>query len=146
VRWLGGEVTGVTAKLGRVSDLDLDVEDTAEILLQLEGGQVASVHLDMVQRLPIRTCRAVGSEGVLVWDGLTDQARLWTVAQGGWSDLGPTDGACDRNAMYMEELRHFLACVRGESAPAVTGEEGRRVLAIALAAKQSGRESRTIPI
>lgn len=39
--------------------------------------------------------------------------------------------------MYLEEMRHFLACVRGEATPLVTGEDGRRVLDIALAARQS---------
>ncbi len=36
-----------------------------------------------------------------------------------------------------EQLRHFLAVVRGETAPEVTAEDGRRALEIALAAADS---------
>ena len=46
----------------------------------------------------------------------------------------------DRNEMYVAELRHFLECVKGDNVPIVSGDEGRRVLEIALAAKQSSQD------
>ena len=52
----------------------------------------------------------------------------------------------DRNAMYLEELRHFLDCVKSGQSPMVAGEDGRRVLEIALAAKESARTGRVIAV
>jgi predicted dehydrogenase len=142
MRWLLGEVTAVSAQIGRLSDLEIDVEDTAEVICLFANGALGSIHLDMVQRPAVRTCRVIGTEGTISWDALEPSVRLFSHATGSWSDLW--SGPCDRNEMYVLELRHFLDCVRGKALPVVTGEEGRRVLEIALAVKQSAREQRVI--
>ena len=46
LRWLFGEVRSVFAVTDRVSDLEIDVEDLAEITLRFENGVIGSVHLD----------------------------------------------------------------------------------------------------
>lgn len=145
VRWLIGEVKTVSAQVAHFSDLDVDVEDTAEIILQFHNGAMGSVHLDMVQRPAIRTCRIVGTEGTLTWDGIRHRARLYPAATNRWSDLH-LDKTTDRNEMYVAELRHFLDCVRGNDVPIVTGADGRRVLEIALAVKQSSRDKRVVEL
>ncbi len=50
--WLVGEVRSLWAFAGRLGDLELDVEDTAEIGLQFETGCIGSIHLDYYQRPP----------------------------------------------------------------------------------------------
>lgn len=144
-RWLVGEVREVSARAGHVSDLEMDVEDLAEVVLEFENGAIGSLHMDMVQRSPTRTCRIVGSTGTLVWDGMTHHVGLYSSDTGAWTDLWPA-AALDRNDMYVAELRHFLSCVRGDAVPEVTGEDGRRVLEIALAAKASSRERRAVAV
>ncbi|MFH0954142.1 MAG: Gfo/Idh/MocA family oxidoreductase [Verrucomicrobiota bacterium] len=146
VRWLVGEVRTVSARLARVSDLEIDVEDTAEIVLDFQSGSLASIHLDMVQRVPTRTCRIAGSEGVLEWDGIGHRVRLQRAGQQGWKELWREDSSFDRNEMYLEEMRHFLDCVRNGKPPRIGGEEARRVLEIALAAKRSSREGRSVNV
>ncbi len=144
-RWLVGEVRAVSAQIGRTSDLEIDVEDTAEIILQFSNAAIGSVHMDMVQRSATRTCRVIGTEGTMTWDGLGHRVRLYSAATGTWSDLFLAE-SLDRNEMYVSELRHFLACVSGDTLPVVSGEDAKRVLQIALAAKQSSAEQRVIEI
>ncbi len=143
VRWLMGEVTTVSAQIGHLSDLEIDVEDTAEIILQFESGAIGSVHLDMVQRPAIRTCRIVGTEGTLTWDGMTHHVRLFSAATQTWADVHPAR-EIPRDEMYMAELRHFLDCVTRQQTPVVAGEDGKRVLEIALAVKRASEEKRAI--
>jgi predicted dehydrogenase len=145
VRWIAGEVASVTAHAAKLSDLEMDVEDTAEILLEFTSGAMGSVHLDMLQRAPSRWCRAIGSEGTASWDGLTGEARLYSAAGRAWSQLFPPN-QFDRNEMYLDELSAFLDAARGRSEPPVTGEDGRRVLALTLACKISALERRTIEV
>jgi predicted dehydrogenase len=145
VRWLVGEVETVSAHIGHLSNLETDVEDMAEIILQFDRGAIGSVHLDMTQRVATRTCRIIGTEGTLVWDGMSHQVRLFSVVTNTWTDLYPAQ-VIDRNDMYIAELRHFLDCARGDTTPSVTGEDGRRVLQIALAAKQSSIEQRVVKL
>ena len=132
VRWLGGEVSGVYCAAGHLSDLEMDVEDTAAIVLRLTTGVLAEVHLDCVQRGYARHCKLIGSEGTLIWDFKEGVRHLQPDKTWRVYPLTP-----DPNDMYLAELRHFLACVRGEELPLVPGAEGRRVLEIALAARQS---------
>jgi predicted dehydrogenase len=52
----------------------------------------------------------------------------------------------DRNGMYIEEMRHFLACVRGHETPGISLLDGRRVLEIALGVKRSSETGQVIRI
>jgi predicted dehydrogenase len=145
VRWLVGEVKTVSAQVGHLSDLEIDVEDTAEIILQFRNGTIGSVHLDMIRRPATRTCRIIGTKGTLTWDWSTNCVQFFSAATNRWSDLHPVE-MIDRNEMYITELHHFLDCARGNDAPIVSGENGRRVLEIALAAKQSSQDQRVVEL
>ena len=144
--WLLGRPERVVSLATHVSTLEIDTEDVAEIILQFEGGALGSVHVDYVRRLPRRYVEVVGEEGILRWE--YDENRLlvyapatreWRVEQG-----RPT---FTRNDMYLDELRHVAACVRGEvDQPRVDGRQGAAVLAVALAALCSASEGRAIDL
>ena len=145
VRWLVGEVASVFAHVGRLSDLEMDCEDTAEIILKFKNGVIGSVHLDMVQRVPTRYCRIIGTEGTILWDGTTDSVSYFAIKKPGWTLLHPPNNT-DRNEMYLSELRHFLDCVKTRKEPAIGIEDGRRALAIAIAVLQSSEENRSVSV
>src|ERR1022692_1277640 len=111
VRWIGGEIRCVYAEMGNLSDLDVNVEDVAEILARFDSGAIGSIHLDMVQQPKTRSCRIIGTAGTLTWDGSCGAVRLYSADEQAWVDLGAGDGGKD---MYIAELRHFLDCVAEE--------------------------------
>lgn len=76
VRWLAGDFRSVSARLACIGGLELDVEDSAELIFDLHAGGLAHIHLDMIQRVPTRTCRLIGSEGILEWDGLGHWVKI----------------------------------------------------------------------
>ena len=143
LRWLLGEVRALWAFAGQLSDLDLTVEDTAEIGLAFENEALGSVHLDYNQRPPSHHLEIIGTQGTLRWDGLGGEVRLYQVARGAWQSFPAPEGF-DRNTMFLAEMRHFLAVVRGEAEPLCTLDDGQRALELALAAHQSAREGRLI--
>lgn len=145
VRWLVGEVKTVSAQVARVSDLEIDVEDTAEIILQFHNGAIGSIHLDMIQQPATRTCRIVGTKGTIEWDGFTNSVRVIEARERGWSYLHPP-GNLSHQDMYLAEMSHFLECVRGNGPPLVNGGDGKRVLEIALAVKESSVTHRVIEL
>lgn len=139
--WMFGAPARVAAVGGRSGQLDADVEDIVELTLQYDRPwRLVSVHLDMLQRRPFRRCRAVGTQGSVEWDALADSVRV-DVPQGG----GPTllDGVAlkDKNDMYIEELRDFLAAAMAGASPACNGADGLRVLAVIDAARRSMAEA-----
>jgi predicted dehydrogenase len=142
VRWLGGEVQRVFCAAGQLSDLEMETEDAAAIVLQLANGVIAEVHLDCIQRGYARSCKLIGAQGTLTWD-FKEGVRWFDGATNAWQEFKI---APDPNEMYVEELRHVLACVRGEVAPLVDGAQGKRVLEIALAAKRSAQLKQVIDL
>ncbi len=125
----------VTARGGRYSRLEIDVEDTAEILLEYDApARLVSLHLDMIQRAPIRRCRFIGSEGTVVWDSIGDRIEFYRASQGSWETMNQF-ALTDRNRMYLDELEHFLACVASGAVPLTSGEDGRNVLVMVHAAR-----------
>jgi len=146
VRWLLGEPEWVSATTGRVSDLDIDVEDSAEVILGFPGrdgraGPRATLLLDMVQRAPVRVCKVVGSTGTAIMDGIAGTLRLFRASGPGWEDIAvPT--MADRNELYLTELRHFLNCTRTGAQPMVDGADALKTLAVTQAARVAAAEGR----
>lgn len=146
LRWMVGEVKEVSAFISKVSDFDIDVEDIAEINLRFDHEAMGHIHLDMVDRAMNRSCRIVGTEGTLTWDSNdNNRVRLYSGKDNTWCDLRET-GPIDHNQMYILELTHFLDCVKKNKKPSVTGEDGRRVVEIVLAAKRSAHEGRNVEV
>lgn len=135
LRWLMGNVKEVCALTGRLSSLEIDSEDTAEILLHFESGAFGSVHMDYVRRNYDCRLEIIGQEGTLQWSyenhaisWFTARDRSWHRRE--WPDYDPND-------MYLEQMRHFLAVLDGREQSVHDVCEARRVLEIALAAKRS---------
>ena len=135
IQWLIGKVHQVGCLAGHVSSLEIETEDVAEIQLLFKNGAIGNVHLDYLQRSPIRTCRIVGEEGTIVWDYYQEEVQLFEASRAEWQTFAL--GEFERNDMFVAEMRHFLACLEGRETPSVSLEEGVEVLKMALAAHQS---------
>jgi predicted dehydrogenase len=144
IRWfVGGEVKEVSCFAGKISQLEVDVEDTAEILLKFDNNVITRVHLDFVQRGYSRSCKIIGEEGTITWSYPDKKVRLFTAPDNKCQEI---DTPFEPNAMYIEEMKHFIQCVKGEEKPMVDGDTGQRVLEIALAAKKSAATGRVIKL
>jgi myo-inositol 2-dehydrogenase / D-chiro-inositol 1-dehydrogenase len=53
---------------------------------------------------------------------------------------------CAPTAHYVEQLRHFIRCIKGQDTCEVPGEEGRADLAVVLAAMDAAETGRTITL
>ena len=123
---------------GHLSELDIDTEDTADILLQYDmgGRQVpVSVHLDFVQKPPKRGCDIVGSKGKISWDYISKELSIFE-RQGPISEIVDFSDF-DRNQEFLAEMAHFIECIQSLSQSRVNLEDGINSLKIALAAKES---------
>lgn len=135
LRWLIGEVETVSAKVGKVSDLEIDVEDYAEITLGFNNGRIGHVHLDYYQQPAEHWLEITTTHGQVRWNNDSGMAEIRHI-QNGWSRLEVLPGF-ERNDMFLAELRHFIEVIKGNASPACTLMDGRRSLEIALAAYRS---------
>lgn len=146
LRWLLGEVTQVWAITAQVSDLELDVEDTAEIGLRFRNGAIASLHLDYNQQPPTHHLEIIGTGGTIQWDNQRGETRLYRGGashQTGWENY-PMPAEFERNDLFLAQMRHFLEVTKGTTTPRCTMEDGIRALQICLAAQQSQALGRMI--
>lgn len=144
--WILGLPARVTAVGGKFSDLEWDVEDLAELLLEYERPRrLVSVHLDMLQRSPTRTCRVVGTEGVLAWDCIADRLEQFHVQDRQWHQVD-VPRLTDKNVMYIDQLTTFVDCIETGKRPQCGGLEGRQVLQVVDAARVSMQSGQGIDI
>jgi len=140
LRWIFGEVDSVAAALGQRSDLEIDVEDHAHLILGMgnraDGPQViVSVNLDFFRRDPTRMCTVVGERGSLRWNGLTGTVEHFAASGNDWSKV--YEYQAGRDETYQAEWKDFLSAVQEGMPVLVSGEDGLAVLRIVDAAFRS---------
>jgi predicted dehydrogenase len=136
--WLVGKAVSVWGFTGRLSDLKVDVEDTAKIGLRFAGGALGSLHLDYNRQPPVHIFDITGTKGTIKWD-LTDGAtRIYRAEKKDW-EVYPLPAEWERNVMFMDQIKHFLAVVRGEVEPSCPLEDGIRVQGLVEAVHESQR-------
>jgi len=136
--WFFGLPDRVFALGGHLSSLEVDVEDVASLLMRFTDGGMhipVSLHADYIQRPPSRTCCIIGNNGKLVVDFVGLTVRRYD-AEGKLAEETHPENF-QRNQLFLDELSHFLACVRGEAKPLVSLEDGLQSLRMALAARES---------
>jgi predicted dehydrogenase len=120
VLWLAGPAAHVRGIAARTSELDVDANDTAEIVLLHESGALGSVHADFVDRAYNRRCRVVGSHGTLEWQWGGDVV----LRRGDGDETVWRDEGYDLAASYRDELADFLE----DGGRCATGADAVRVL------------------
>ena len=143
LRWFLGEVREVFCLSKNTGALEIDVEDSADILLRTCDQVLVNVHIDFLQRRAKRQCKLIGSEGQIVWDAVKGEVRLW---EGECSEPEIVRFNSARNDMYLEEMKHFLGCVDEQVLPVVDGLDALRTLRVVLAAKESAISGQVVMI
>lgn len=123
---------------GKLSGFDLDVEDTAAALLEYHvDGQVlpVSMNISFVQRPPRFGIVFNGERGRMEWS-LADNRLTVEDSQGGLrEDIAAP--AFERNTMFVDEMRDFIACLREGTTPDSALERVVGGQHVALALKRS---------
>ena len=136
LRWLLGEVHSLWAFTAQSSDLELSVEDTAEIGFRFASGVIGSLHLDYNQRPASHIMEIIGTRGTIRWNGLNGEILL---SQGfDWKTFNPPQGF-ERNDLFLSQMNHFLDIVQKDEIPLCGLEDGITVLEIALGIRASSQ-------
>jgi predicted dehydrogenase len=133
---------GFTAKL---SDLEVDVDDTAKIGLRFEGGALGSLHLDYNQQPPAHHFEVIGTKGSLQWDLSDGATRIYKAEKKAW-EVHSLPAGWERNVMFMEQMKHFVEVVRGEAQSSCSLEDGVRVMKLISAINESQNTGKLIAL
>jgi predicted dehydrogenase len=124
---------------GKLSSLDVDVDDVSSSLLEFRGseGRILPVrlHQDFVQQPGDRRCVLVGEQGKLEWSLSGRSLSRW--ARDGALCERHDYSELPRNRLFEAELSHFLNCVEQGLSPNVSLASGAESLAVALSILES---------
>jgi scyllo-inositol 2-dehydrogenase (NAD+) len=114
--------------------------------LQYQGGAIGNIesYAQAVYGYDVRT-EIVGSKGTILVGSLQQTAAVFLTASGGERSLA--DHFLTRFAdAYLAEVRDFVHNILHDRPPRVTGEDGLKSLAIAVAAEKSYLQGKSIEV
>lgn len=142
-QWCLGNIKELFCYAGKISELEIDVEDVADIFLKLETGTVVTIHLDFIQRPPRYYHELIGEKGTIIADLIESIVKVYDIKSKQWQTF---PGPKDPNEAYVLELKHLINCIKGLAEPPVNGMLGKRLLEIALASKESAQSGRIVKL
>ena len=147
VQYFFGMPISVYAIGGKLSSLEIDVEDTVSTLLKYNfNGRHIPIHIhkDYIQSPPSRTCKIIGDKGKIFFDLINSSL----IAHDGMAKVIFEEKYAGfiRNDMFKEELSMFLNCVKERRESFLTAQEGVKSLKIALAVQKSFETGKVIEI
>ena len=146
--WLFGRVEDIFCRAAKLSNLQMDSEDYAEISLSFSSGVISQIHMDFLAKSRTRGCEIVGQKGILLWEerGKPSECsvKFYSDKDRKWCDLfGPA--TTDGNECYLQQLRELFAVVEGADRKTIAnGKEGLYSLKVALAAQKSADTKQVI--
>ena len=143
--WFFGKVSEVFAITGKMSNLDIDVEDYCESLLKFKNNVIVNLHLDYFQRPAKRTCKIIGTEGQILWNWENNHVQIYKNNNKKWITK-KIDKKMDRNKMYIDELKYFLDCVNKNIIPMNSIIDAIEPQKISLAIKESAKKEQKIKL
>jgi len=136
LRWFFGSVHSLWAFISQTSELEIDVEDTAEIGLIFDNNVLGSIHLDYNQQPSTHKLEIIGSEGSIGWDYEYGEVKVYREAEKDW-EIYTQPPEFERNSLFLEEMRHFIQVLTNRDEPLCTLDDGIMALRIALASLES---------
>jgi len=140
IRWFFGDMKSVYANIQNSDTLDIDVEDSVDMIFESKKGFPVSVHLDFNSRNTRRKCIARCANGDLIWDAGNNKV-IW---RPGYESEQVKIYQNDRNYIYREQLKHFIDCIENNKSPSVSLNDGANVLRLIDLAKKSNRIGKRI--
>ena len=132
LHWLFGEISDLWAFSGKVSDLEIEVEDYAEAGLRFGSGVVGSLHLDYFQRPAVHKLEISTTVGKILWDNADGSTRFYSAEADQWQSYDLPAGF-ERNDLFLAQTRHFVDVIQGKALPICSLEDGIDALKVALA-------------
>ena len=153
--WLFGPVVQVACVADRLSDLDIDVEDYACLILTHVNGTRSEIELDYLRPFKRRGCEIVGADGAALWESEGKgpekaSVRRYDAAAARWETLA-SEEAVEPNAAYRAMLHGFAAACRSgpgdpDAADLLRAADAVHVVQIAECALQAARNRQTVDV
>ena len=146
--WFFEEVENVVSMSGKFSELEVTAEDYVSSLLKFKNKVIGELHMDYFQRPSFRSCKIRGTKGEIYWDSDNNCVNIYNMNKKRWETKFDSDFSnnLDTYSSYVEELKHFLKCVKHRKETINNLEQGIATLKIALAIKKASKLMKSVNV
>jgi len=141
--WLFGRPKEVFCFAGRLTDLKIDTEDCAEIFMRFKSKAIAQVHLDYIQRTYRRYYKFIGDKGMIYFNLRKQRVELFGKKKNR-RKIYKSNTKADLDKMFIDEVKHFINCIKGKERSINGIPEAKKVLETALACHRSAGEKEIV--
>ena len=141
--WLFGGVQKVNCIAKKLSNLDINVEDYANMTLEHSSGVISNITVDYLKPYKRRGCEIVGDQGMIIWqsEGKSPEkcsVKLFQASTQEWINLYQADDV-DPNSGYQRLIKAFKTKIEyiNTHTNLSDGQQGLDALKVALAAHRS---------
>ena len=128
-----------------IDNLDISVEDYSTSIIQFKDKITAELHLDFFQGPEYRKCKIKGTNGIIFWNSINNEVKLYNNRKKRWVSILKLKNY-ERNQMYIDEIKHFIKCVKSRKKTVNSLDDGIKTLNIALAMKKSATHKKIIKL
>ncbi len=146
--WIFGKVNWVMGSLSHQSNLKIDVEDTANILMGLKAKAFNNNDIDVILRMDFtrhdhfRNLTIIGEQGTLSCDLLEGKVDHYCHKSRSWKNIFLNK--TERNFTFLAQIKSFIRSIEDDTSPQIEGKDGQRVLKVIDAIRNSSTKSQKI--
>ena len=141
--WVLGDIGAVSCFKGKLTKLEADIDDAYQLIMKFKSGVLGHMLVDVISRVPYRTCKFFSEEGIIVWEW-GEKTRVYTAKTKSWKEYVEKRGTVVKGYSdkikeepYIEEMRNFIDAIKGKKKYPYTFEEDRRILNTLYTAERS---------
>lgn len=145
IDYIGSPAVRVYARIGRHVH-DIQVEDTALVLIEHASGATTSLQVGWSALAgAVGVNEVLGTEGQIRFGGEEAPVSVWRRETGKWTQpIVEAEGPDELG--FPVVVRHFVDAIENNGEVPVSGAEGRHILAIVLAAYESGKSGQSVEV
>jgi len=119
ITWILGKIKIVSCIKDKLTNLDVDIDDTYSLLVSLENKILGSILIDVISKVPYRVIKLIGEEGVIIWDQSKRNVEIFTSYNKKWRKEPVEEGTIEKGyvtgeKMYIEEMECFIKAIKGK--------------------------------
>jgi predicted dehydrogenase len=142
LEWFLGPEREISCMADRLAIEGIETDDTALLNIRYRSGALGEINTVMFARNYRYDVTVHGTGGTLVYDYVKTELALHTDGTPNSPPASVEKFPAERDDLYVEQARHFLAATRGEKPVACTIEDGWQTLRAVFAARRSVESGR----
>lgn len=133
--WIMGDFEQVSAQLWKGSNLDIETEDCACLLMKSKAGPLAVIQVDYVSRQPFRRYRLVGDLATAEWDLPSKSLSIFSKSH--TEIIKMDDSDFDVSSTYINAMNELIDAIANNKSTSQPIEDGILSLETVLHAKKA---------